>query len=198
MILFLVDSQAAVNRNLGTDTDNDIIGGSRTPSNRFYSFIEDQSDSEEVTAQSYRREQIQPMAETINCDDFINENAYENADEEWPIGLAQEVENEENGALYGRLTEPPSKVRLRNRPSRSQDDITTQLRANPLELVNQQLNLQEVLQGEAREKGQVVTEHSKLQKMLLKERLKAAIAKRREVEIRLRLMEIELQNKSQQ
>lgn len=114
MILFVVDSQASVIRDL--DTDNDIIGGSRTPSNRFRSFIEDQSDSEEVTAQSYRREQIQPMAETINCDDFINENAYENADEEWPIGLAQEVENEENGALYGRLTEPRSKVRLRNRP----------------------------------------------------------------------------------
>lgn len=110
MILFVVDSQASVIRDL--DTDNDIIGGSRTPSNRFRSFIEDQSDSEKVTAQSYRREQIQPMAETINCDDFINENA----DEEWPIGLAQEVENEKNGALYGRLTEPRSKVRLRNRP----------------------------------------------------------------------------------
>lgn len=75
-------------------------------------------------------------------------------------------------------------------------------------MVNQQLNLREVIQGEARERGQVVTEQSKLQKMLLenatianeeaKERLKTAIAERRAGEIRLRLMEIERQNKSQQ
>lgn len=253
-----MDSQTLVIGDPETDTDNDITGGSHTPSDRSRSFTKDHSDSEssghmpghmpfhqamqvvqaemsvqsqsplqkettqpqsrsshqrKATTQSSRREQSQPMEEGINWADFIDDgNEYEDADQEWSVErhmrLAAEVENEERAALRNRLTAPPNEIRRRDRASRIPNDNTKQLRAKQLELVNQQLNLQEVLQGEAREKAQVVAEQLKLQKMLqenamianeeAKERLKAATAKRKAEEISLRLMELELQNKTKQ
>lgn len=98
----------------------------------------------------------------------------EPSDEGFPIDRwlqHQEEEDRRNAGTSGRLTAPPSETRRRRRsgsrqqPAPNENNLTDQLRAKQLQLVDEQIHLQQILQENARIQQEEHTERMELAKI---------------------------------